>query len=188
MVIHVNSYILHLTIILYYIKIILQFCKWQRIWTNKFKEINLNCVWISVSASRSQSWAFQTPPTLPCDQDLQACWAEGKLHTYPPKVKRTVAMLLVMPYNLSSVSSISLCRTRAFSKSRKKPSTSLSFLKAFKTSFIKLWEAVSVESLAHRLAFFECIDEELYNYNSLSPPQYLTHVQHLISRWSVTSN
>ena len=55
-------YILHLIVLLQLTKIILQFCKWQWHWTNKYKERNLNCVWTGVSASRSRSWAFQRPP------------------------------------------------------------------------------------------------------------------------------
>jgi len=39
-------------------------------------------------------------------------------------------------------------QNEGFLQVKKKPPTSLSFLKAFKTSFIKLWEDVSVESLA----------------------------------------
>ena len=44
-------------------KIIFQVCKCQCNLINRFKERNLNCVCIIVSTSRSQSWAFQGPPT-----------------------------------------------------------------------------------------------------------------------------
>jgi len=55
-VIHINRYILQLIIIIYWTKIILQFCKWQYHWTNKYKE----GTWIAcVSASLSRSWTFQ---------------------------------------------------------------------------------------------------------------------------------
>jgi hypothetical protein len=39
-------------------KIILQIWKWQCNSTHKFKERYLNCMYISVSASRSRTWAF----------------------------------------------------------------------------------------------------------------------------------
>jgi hypothetical protein len=60
---HINLHIFHWIIRIYEIKIILKFCKRRCNLTNKIKEITLNCVFISVSASRSRSWDFQGPPT-----------------------------------------------------------------------------------------------------------------------------
>jgi hypothetical protein len=57
--------------------------------TNKIKKA-LRCVLVCQPAAVDRGTFRELPRKLPCDKDLQACWAEEKLHAQPEQYSSTL--------------------------------------------------------------------------------------------------